>query len=51
MKYEFWFTKVTFLGKVVSNEGIKVDPQNIKTVTKWRRPTNMIEVKSFLCLT
>ncbi|XP_070050513.1 uncharacterized protein [Nicotiana tomentosiformis] len=28
-KYEFWLESVTFLGHVVSREGIKVDPQKI----------------------
>ena len=31
-KCEFWLREVTFLGHVVSAEGIKVDPQKIKVV-------------------
>jgi len=41
-------TKVTFLGDVVSKEVIKVDPQKVKAVTKCPKPTNVIEVRSFL---
>jgi len=47
-KCEFWSTKVTFLGNVVSKEGIKVDPPKIKAVTEWPRPANVTEVRSFL---
>jgi len=33
-KYEFWLGKVAFLGHVVSNEGVSVDPQKIEVITK-----------------
>ena len=38
------------LGHVVTKEGIKVDPQKVKAVTKWSRPTNVTEIRSFLVL-
>jgi len=38
------------LGHVVSNEGVSVDPHKIKATTKWPRPKNKTEVKSFLGL-
>jgi len=41
---------VAFLGYVISEKGIKVDPQKIKAVIEWRRPTNVTEVRSFLGL-
>ena len=37
-------------GHVVSKEGIKVDPQKIKAVIEWRKPTNVTELRSFLGL-
>jgi len=43
-------TEVTFLGHVITKEGIKVDPQKINAVVEWPRPTNMTEVRSFLGL-
>jgi len=49
-KCEFWLTKVTFLGHLVTKEGIKVDPQKINAVVEWPRPTNVTEVRSFLGL-
>ena len=33
-KCEFWLIEVTFLVDVVSKEGIKVNPQNIKLITE-----------------
>jgi len=30
---EFWLSKLVFLGHVVSNKGLSVDPQKIKAVT------------------
>ncbi|KAA3470289.1 RNA-directed DNA polymerase-like protein [Gossypium australe] len=37
-KCEFWLREVTFLGHVVSTEGIKVDFQKIKAVLDWKQP-------------
>jgi len=31
-KYEFWLESITFLGYVVSKEGISVDPSKIQAV-------------------
>ncbi|KAL4388250.1 hypothetical protein GQ457_09G016270 [Hibiscus cannabinus] len=49
-KCEFWLSKVSFLGHVISAEGIKVDPKKIQTVIDWRPPKNVGEVRSFLGL-
>ena len=45
-KCEFWLRKVAFLGHIVSNEGVSVDPQKIETVSNWLRPKNLTEVRS-----
>ena len=39
----FWLTEVTFLGHVVTKEGIKVDPQKINAMIERPRPTNVAE--------
>jgi len=39
---------VTFFGHVAFKEGIKVDLEKIKVITEWPKPTNVIEVRSFL---
>ncbi|KAL4017094.1 hypothetical protein IC575_024768 [Cucumis melo] len=49
-KCEFWLRKVTFLGHVVSSEGVSVDPAKIEAVTNWTRPSTVSEIRSFLGL-
>jgi hypothetical protein len=49
-KCEFWLKNVSFLGHVVSRDGIEVDPSKIEAVVKWERPTNVHEIRSFLGL-
>ncbi len=49
-KYEFWLESISFLGHVVSSEGIRVDPKKIEVVTNWLTPTTVIKVQSFLGL-
>ena len=39
---------VTFLGHVVSKDGIKTDPEKIKAVSDWPVPSTVKEVRSFL---
>ena len=47
-KCEFWLDQVVFLGHVISEAGISVDPSKVEVVVDWARPTNMSEVRSFL---
>ncbi|WMV25993.1 hypothetical protein MTR67_019378 [Solanum verrucosum] len=49
-KCEFWLTSVAFLGYVVSNEGVMVDPQKIEAIKNWVRPSSVTEVRSFVGL-
>ena len=49
-KCEFWMNEVSFLGHIVSKEGIRVDPKKIEVVVEWKPPRNVIEVRSFLGL-
>jgi len=49
-KCEFWLTKVPFLGHVLSEEGISVDPAKVQEVLDWKVPTSVHEVRSFLGL-
>ena len=37
-KCEFWLREVTFLGHVVSAEGINVDPRKIEAILEWKPP-------------
>ncbi|KAA0047194.1 DNA/RNA polymerases superfamily protein [Cucumis melo var. makuwa] len=49
-KCKFWLKQVSFLGHVVSNAGVSVDPAKIEAVTGWTRPSTVSEVRSFLGL-
>jgi hypothetical protein len=49
-KYEFWLEEVSFLGHVVSKDGLVVDPKKIKAIIEWERPTSVQEICSFLDL-
>jgi hypothetical protein len=47
-KCKFWLEKIAFLGHILTAEGIEVDPSKVEVVSKWRQPSNVSEVRSFL---
>ena len=49
-KCEFFWTRVPFLGHIISKNGLEADPDKIAAVKKFPIPTNPTEVKSFLGL-
>jgi hypothetical protein len=49
-KCEFWLKTVPFLGHVLSESGISVDPSKVQEVMDWKAPTTVHEVRSFLGL-
>ena len=49
-KCDFWLKEVSFLGHIVSAEGIRVDPVKIEAIVNWKPPRNVTEVRSFLGL-
>ena len=49
-KCDFWIKEVSFLGHIVSVEGIRVDLIKIEAVVNWKSPRNVTEVRSFLGL-
>ncbi|XP_063215566.1 retrovirus-related Pol polyprotein from transposon 412 isoform X1 [Bacillus rossius redtenbacheri] len=42
--------EVTFLGHIVSQVGVRTDPEKIRSVKEWPRPENKHDVRSFLGL-
>ncbi|KAK7293359.1 hypothetical protein RJT34_16223 [Clitoria ternatea] len=44
------FLYVQFLGHVISEEGVSIDPSNVEAVMAWSRPTSVTEIQSFLRL-
>ncbi|KAJ8761995.1 hypothetical protein K2173_006597 [Erythroxylum novogranatense] len=49
-KCEFWLHEVVFLGHIISETGVHVDPKKIEAVVNWHAPTTVTEVRSFLGL-
>ena len=49
-KCDFLLKEVSFLGKIASIEGIKVDPAKIEAVVNWKPPRSVTKVISFLGL-
>ncbi|GJV39807.1 putative reverse transcriptase domain-containing protein, partial [Tanacetum coccineum] len=49
-KCEFWLQEVQFLGHVVNQNGIHIDPSKIEMVKNWKAPTTPSEIQSFLGL-
>jgi hypothetical protein len=49
-KCEFWIDKVSFLGHIISNGEISVDPATVKEIVAWSIPTTVTKIQSFLGL-
>ena len=49
-KCDFWLKEVSFLGHIVSVEGIRVDPAKIEVVVNWKPPRSVTKVRGFLGL-
>jgi hypothetical protein len=49
-KCEFWLKKVPFLGHILSENGVSVDPSKVQEVLDWKTPTTVPKVRSFLGL-
>ncbi|XP_071704931.1 uncharacterized protein [Rutidosis leptorrhynchoides] len=46
-KCHFLTSEVTFLGYIIVNHGIRMDPAKIEAILNWPLPTNLHEVRSF----
>ena len=49
-KCEFWLKEVKFLGHVVSENGVSVDPSKIEAIMDWEQPKSVFEIRIFLGL-
>ena len=49
-KYEFWLTKVRFIGHVVSASRVSMDSEKVKEVMSWERPQSVFDIRNFLGL-
>jgi hypothetical protein len=50
IKCEFWIDEVSFLGHIISNGGISVNPAKVKEIVVWGIPTTVTEIRSSLGL-
>jgi hypothetical protein len=49
-KCEFWLKEVSFLGHIISEGGIFIDPSKVNVVLSWNTPQNDLDIRSFLGL-
>ncbi|GJR58185.1 hypothetical protein Tco_1500347 [Tanacetum coccineum] len=50
LKCDFWLESVQFLGHVINNKGVHVDPAKVEAIRNWSAPTTPKEVRQFLGL-
>lgn len=46
-KCSFLKKKVYFLGFIISNKGVEVDPTKVQAIQNWPTPQTFFEVRSF----
>jgi hypothetical protein len=49
-KCEFWLKEDSFLGHIISEGGISIDPSKVKDILGWNTPQNILDIRSFLGL-
>jgi hypothetical protein len=49
-KCSFYQKQIQYLGDIISEEGIVVDPEKVQAIQEWPAPRNVIEVRSFMGL-
>jgi hypothetical protein len=47
----FWVKEINYLGHIVSHEGLKVDPNNIKAMMEWSIPKTLKALRGSFGLT
>jgi hypothetical protein len=50
-KCSFYERQINYLGHIISEEGIIVDPEKVEAIREWSAPRNVAEVRSFVGLT
>ncbi|WVZ81412.1 hypothetical protein U9M48_028792 [Paspalum notatum var. saurae] len=49
-KCAFWLKRISFLGRILSTDGIEVDPKKVQEVLDWKTPEAITEVRNLLGL-
>ena len=47
-KYAFYTTSVSFLGFIITPNGVVIDPKRVETIIKWPKPTSYRKILVFL---
>jgi hypothetical protein len=47
-KCSFDQTSIEYLGVIIDNGNVRMDPAKVQGITKWPRPTKVKEIQSFL---
>src|SRR5436189_1250331 len=50
-KCEFSIQETKYLSLIISNKGLKMDPEKLKAIIKWKHPDNLKDLQSFLRFT
>jgi hypothetical protein len=49
-KWTFGKEEIDYLGHIISKQGVKVDPNKIKEIIEWPKPSNITKLRGFLGL-
>ena len=49
-KCDFWLKEVKFLGHMINENGVSINPSKVEVVLSWERPKTVTEIRSFLGL-
>jgi hypothetical protein len=49
-KCEFFQKQVLYLGHVISEDGVAVDPKKIRSIMEWPTPKDVSDIRSFMSL-
>ena len=47
-KCTFFKSEITYLGHLITSEGVATDPKKIEAINKWSRPKTVYDFRSFL---
>jgi hypothetical protein len=47
-KCKFHREKVSYLGLIISRDGVSMDPKKVEAITKWGTPENLHDFRAFL---
>ena len=47
-KCEFFQSEIHYLGHIISDEGIRMDPEKVEAILRWLHPKSMQELQMFL---